>query len=568
MPRVVLLPHREDPPNWPTEVISRVFNKDDELPNYWMPELGAAQRIEDVDAFAFPTPFAWAEMMAAVIRQRDFEHLMFRLYSILVRGLVLGHLQLDIVDLNGPAGGNFGKVLASTDDNYRYFGLLRSNPQNRELPPGMFGATSPESLFWPSPRRTAADWQTLAAAIDRDPRLNDAYQVLADFRALLERANHWNASSAVAPWMGGLNHIIESHRLNIRPSAGHKHFHVHSRLVGPINARFADGKERPLYFPVYEAKYAANFLRALTGSFAREKDHVAVYDGARRKSYEIRTPEVGAGGNTVLAGGGTVRVLAEPSEQLGSQQIRVHDLFALVQDVRRAMGDDVADIKKHPFLYPDVFRVTVSRLGEAGLDDEVSFSDQAYKLTFDPDSPGLPFAAELHDMTEETRGIVLPYKDEKGQPRKAIYVDSYAGTNVGDLKALGWVLWSYFIGEAEVNGGKLKVEDKDGDFTAAFKEGNSNRPFDLRHDIYEKVYKERDRHRRLATLQRFLKAYAAHVGAPDESGVNTLCHEAALSFVRWVWPDSTLLEDGNGHPPHSSQVVSVGNYQARLERDE
>lgn len=564
MARVVLLPNREAAPSWATGVAARVFNRDEELPRYWSPEIGEAQRTEDVDAFAFPTPFAWAEMMAAVIRQRRYDHHLFKLYDYLVRGLVLGHLELQVVDLRGPAGGKFGAVLAATDENFRYFGLLRGAGDARGVPAKVFGATSPESLFWPSPRRTEADWQALDAAITRGGHLDDAYQVLADFRALLERAGLWDPNSSHAPWMVGLNQILNAPRRRVEPSAGHKHFHVHSQLAGPVRVRWPDGEFRHLYLPVYREKFAASFLRALTGSFAREGDSVALYDSRRRKCYEIRASSR-PGEDAVLAGAGTVRVLDEPAEELNSTQIRLRDLFSLVQDLHSRLGNDVEDTKRHPFFYPDVFRVTVSRLGEAGLGEDVSFSDQAYRLTFDPDSPGLPLESELTTITDETRGVVLPYRDERGQQRKAIYVDSYAGASIGDLRALGWVLWAYFTGEAEVRDGRLL----DDELTPIFKETNSARPFDLRDDIYARVSRDGGRHRRLATLQRFLNSYAAQgarLADGEDRKVSQLCYQAASAFVRWVWPDRSFL--ANGHLGRSSQPVKHGNLQLVLERDE
>jgi hypothetical protein len=236
--------------------------------------------------------------------------------------------------------------------------------------------------------------------------------------------------------------------------------------------------------------------------------------------------------------------------------------------LRNVMEGDVVAIKRRPFLFPDVFRVPVTRLGEAGFGTEVSFSPQAYELTFDPDSPGLPLASELDQISDRTDGVVLSYRDERGQTRRAIYIDSYAGAPVGDLKALGLVLWSYFVGDAEVFNGKLVNYEG----TPIFKNQDISRPFDLYEevapDLYAKVRASGAEHRRLATQQRFLKAYR-ELAAKEDSNVTQLCYRAARSFVRWVWPEwqeKAFIE--NGHPPRHTRQIQLGNLTVTLLKDE
>jgi hypothetical protein len=542
--------------------MKREFTLTEGLPDYWKPEYGDAQRIEKMEAFAFPTPFAWGEMMATVIRQGRFEHYLFKRFDYLVRGLVLGHLQLDIVNLNEGTG-KFGKVLAGTNPESRYFGLIRANPANRELPQVVFGATSPECLFWPSPRCSENNWQALDKAINKDLNLNNTYAVLADFRDLIRKAQLWDSNSSRAPWMKGLDHVLDGQKLPVQPGLGNKHFNVHSRMIGPILVRLAGDETHHLYFPVYHEKFAANFLKALTGSFTREEDVVAVYDARRKKCYEINSRSQ-AGADVIRAGMGTVKVISEPGDEVTTTQVHLKELFDNLQDLLRALGNDVADIKKHPFYYPDVLRIAVTRLGEAGLDADVSFSDQAYTLTFDSNSAGLPLASELKETTTETHGIVFNYVDENHRARKAIYVESYGGSSIGDLKALGWVLWSFFTGAAYLSGGTLRVEDAEGDTIAAFKETDSTRPFDLKAFIYSKVDKERDKHRRLARLQRFLRAYHDRLSEDRKNNVDELLYEAASAFVKYVWSDQVIP---NGPLSNESGLLRVSGFEVSLAKD-
>ena len=561
MARWVLVPKRSDPPNW-AGLMKREFTLTEGLPDYWKPEYGDAQRIEKMEAFAFPTPFAWGEMMATVIRQGRFEHYLFKRFDYLVRGLVLGHLQLDIVNLNEGTG-KFGKVLAGTNPESRYFGLIRANPANRELPQVVFGATSPECLFWPSPRCSENNWQALDKAINKDLNLNNTYAVLADFRDLIRKAQLWDSNSSRAPWMKGLDHVLDGQKLPVQPGLGNKHFNVHSRMIGPILVRLAGDETHHLYFPVYHEKFAANFLKALTGSFTREEDVVAVYDARRKKCYEINSRSQ-AGADVIRAGMGTVKVISEPGDEVTTTQVHLKELFDNLQDLLRALGNDVADIKKHPFYYPDVLRIAVTRLGEAGLDADVSFSDQASTLTFDSNSAGLPLASELKETTTETHGIVFNYVDENHRDRKAIYVESYGGSSIGDLKALGWVLWSFFTGAAYLSGGTLRVEDAEGDTIAAFKETDSTRPFDLKAFIYSKVDKERDKHRRLARLQRFLRAYHDRLSEDRKNNVDDLLYEAASAFVKYVWSDQVIP---NGPLSNESGLLRVSGFEVSLAKD-
>jgi hypothetical protein len=547
MPKVVLLPDLNIAPNW-SEIIGKTFEADRPLPEPWQPRLELVNTLDKVEAFAFPTPFAWAEMMAAVLRQGLYDHLLFKFYEDLVLGLVLGHLQLEVSDLKGF---EFGKILAGTDDRYRYFGLLRAHPRHSELQGKVFGATSSEALFWPSARRTDADWRKLREAYTTDVRLNDAYQVLADLRDLLSLQKLWQVVEV--PWIKGLNHIIADHK----PSDGHKHFHVHSRLVGPVLAKMPGDRQQPFYFPVYENQFVSDFLRALTGSFKQEEGRIVILDDKQRRHYEIRMPTVPSDGDILLAGAGTIRSLDEPGKIKEFQFNRVrlekdekgegltYLLQPLDEALRRpqpqypALGKDVTAIKQRPFFYPDIIRIPVARLGQAGVPEQVvSFSDRAYKLAFESSGTGLPLLSELSSQPE-THQFILPHT-HAGKTTQVIYIEEYGGHPVGDLRALGWVLWSYFIGTAELQGDKLR----DTELTPLLKATSTGRLFDLAEEAYRRVVEERSTHRRLATLQRFLRAYTERGSASGASDVDRLCQAAAQTFVKWIWPEQKVLENG------------------------
>lgn len=567
MSKVVLLPNWNVLPGW-NDMIGKLFEPEKDLPGEWRPTIEEQANIEDIEAFAFPTPFAWAEIMSAVIRQGYFNHMLFKLYSDLVIGLMLGHLQLEMVDLKAT---KFGRVLASTDGRYRYFGLLRGKAGNRELQGKVFGATSPDTLLWPSPRRTGAEWQELRTAINKDGAQPNAYALLADFRELIDGQKLWAADEI--PWMKALDQVIGGHAA----SEGHKYYHVHSRTIGPLFASFPKSFSRPLYFPIYQEQFAAKLLEALTGTFESENDGIAILDDKRRKHYEISLPSVPTDGDTVLAGAGNVEVLTEPGKirEFNSTRIRLADdehgrgLFYMLQPLDeslrkdqtlyKSLGESVETVKEFSFFYPDVIRIAVTRLGEAGVrDTDVSFSDRAFELALKADSPGLPLASELTKLTVKTLGFVLQYSHQ-GKARRALYVDEYAGYDVGDLKALGWVLWSVFTGIAEWHDGHIM----DSSLTELFQDSRTGRPFDVAGDVYKRMVEEREQHRRLAVLQRFLKAYDKLAVAGNASELDKLCALAAGAFAKWVWGGSVIP---NG-PEANWQPYQTSDFKVNLAID-
>jgi len=589
MPSIVLLPLWEQAPTWDGIVGNAIPYDSDkrtlqDIKPDWLPRIEDVPSLNQVEAFAFPTPFAWAEMMASIIRQGRFDHVLFRLYENLILGLALGHLQLDVVDLRGLS---FGKVLAEADDRYRYFGILRGKSSQglSELGGKVFGGTSPETLLWPSPRRTDAEWQALREAISNSNQDN-AYFVLADFRSLLQREKLWNPDQVV--WMKGLEQILR----NRKPQGENRSYHVHSRTVGPILADLPNGELKRLYFPVYEEKFAAHFLRGLAFKrLQRETDRISVHD-TYKKCYEILLPITSADGDLLKAGAGTVHVLGEPDAKVAAAQIQLEGtedrsgLFELLQNVKKRIGGDLQQIKQQPFFFPDAFRIPVSRLGEAGIDPDVSFSTQAYQLTFDPNSAGLPLSEELIE-SQETYGICVKFDDSSGHKRKAIYIDDYKGSGVGDLRALGWVLWCYFTTESERQQ-REHTDDKEleemlyvvqnrkllnSEHTVVFKDSNDVRPFDFTDEVSEEIYKKVKKDgvpkpRKLAKQQRFLKAYKNqhdNVSSP----INWLCLQAAKAFISWAWPEfkeRSFLP--NGPLRDKGDAIALGTLSATLLIDE
>jgi hypothetical protein len=570
MSKVVLLPDWNAAPTW-KEIIGKAIDPDRELPEPWQPHLLEAKTLEETEAIAFPTPFAWAEMMSAVIRQGLFGHLLFKYYEDLFLGLILGRLQLEITDLKGF---DLGKVLAGTDERYRYFGLLRGISREPEIQGKVFGATSPDSLIWPSPRRTETEWRKLRESIQTDTHLNAGYQMLAELRDLMRQRRLWQAMEV--PWMKGLDRILR----DLRGSEGAKLFQIHNRTVGPVLATLGGGRLRPLYLPVYHEGFAAELSRSFTGTFKQEEGSVVIYDDKNRRQFEIHMPPTPADGDLLLAGGGTIRVPDGTGRirEFGTGRLRLESddrgdgLYSLLQPLDEAMRKDQRfyaaigraseDIRQYPFFYPDVMRIPVTRLGQAATPNaEVSFSAQAYQMVFEPESLGLPALSELEATDDSrTKSFILVHS-QGGVTRRQVFLEEYKGQSVGDLTALGWVLWLFYLGKVTWQDDKFR----DDELTPLLVAGKGERLLELTDEAYRKASLNRAQHRRLATLQRFLRNYSERARRQDASNITRLCREASRAFVEEVWPEQPIIE--NGYLSAQWQTIEIADLRFDLARD-
>jgi len=560
------------------DLFEQVFAPGDQMPDAWMPNLNEKKETEE--AFAFPTALAQAELMKMVLDSRSKlqTHSYLSLYKLLVMGVTLGYLEVELVDLLGDEADDFGIVLQATDQRYQYFGLLRASAKCGDIANLIFGGTSPDTLFWPSApgRRSDKEWEKLKALIDKDKHLVDANNLLDDLKFLLSERELWNP--AEVPWMNGFDRIIQGPKaLDVR-----RRFDYHSRGVGPVLAKFPEIGQYPLYLPVYHEEFAANFLKTLTGTFKRDNGAVSIYS-QQRKTCEVSMPLVRPQtGDLILAGAGTVVNLTTLSDNgPGAGKIRLKrengddGLFDLLQDLYtdlgnadhklyKSSGNNVELIKERPFFYPDVFRVVVARLGEAAVPEaDVSYSEHAYRLAFEPESPGLPLANELTDLT---RGYLVPFQDASGHTRSAFYIDEYRGTKVNDILALGWALWMFFDHKAELRDNHLKLSEDLRELLAFSAGGRPLAPSEV---AYQHVTAGSDvllGYGRLATLQRFRRAYESKADPAGTNKLQELCYHAALAFIKCVWSGSDVIS--NGKLTSTWQLAQVGNSPVYLAKDE
>jgi len=548
---VVLLPHWTQPPPKKDEIIFKIYDRGAlEVSASWRPVIpDTVDDLERVEAFAYPTPWAWAYMMAAVIREQKWGHLLFHRYAILLKALTLGEFRLDVIDLKSM---NLGRLLCEIDSRFRYMGLVRGKlPQGEGREDVIWGATSPETLVWPSPRRGTDEWQSLYDKVRTRER--DALLLWADVRALLQARQQWDPQKV--PWMSAIDHLVG----NLPGSEGQAFYHIHCRTVGPVATLFPDGQTKPFYLPTYEPGFARRFLQGLTGTFHVQGEAVVIQDSRNQPAYEVALPRVAVDGDFRLAGGGVVRVVAGPVQPyFEGRRIRLRDdsqglgYFSALKNLYHELSNpewDLTDaVRQYPYSYPDAVRIIVHRLGEAGVPDSaVVFSERAYEVLFTQDLAGLP---RLRDL--ETPSVdAFVYRT---QGLTAVFLENYQGAWFGDLRALGWVLWQYFNGEAYFDRGNIR----DGRSAEPLMEG----PYAVA-AVYEKVHMEdeRQRCRRLATLQRFVRTYQESEGSRPEEA---LCRRAAEVFARWAWG-----EDVRPNGPRSPRVseVRIGPMSFRLFQD-
>jgi hypothetical protein len=312
-------------------------------------------------------------------------------------------------------------------------------------------------------------------------------------------------------------------------------------------------------------------MRALTGTFRSDDGAVSIVDGRAVAHLEVALPSVPPDGDRVLAGAGTVRVLSTPGmiTDFRANRINFAELLPMLQPLDEALGRDrplytsldrspvrdAATVMDFPFFYPDIVRIPIARLGEAGVrNSEVSFSDHAFELALNPDSPGLPLSTEMDNQPHTEIGFRLSYQDRRRHNRRALYVEEYGGHSVNDLRALGWVLWSVFTGGAQFADGAIK----DQSLTVLMADDDEGRPFSVTDRAYESVAGEAaPEDRRLAALQRFVKAFAARGAAANATDAERLCYAAALRFALWVFPDQQPIL-GNGHSARMQEIVTGG----------
>jgi hypothetical protein len=547
---------------------------------------------------SFPTPFAQAEMMSHVLgllsldpgaRQPEPEaqnprlQQSFERWRLLLLGLVLGEVTLETADLRRPEADNFGAMLADLRPECRFLGLLRDarrpGMEGRRL---LVGATDPHCLLWASPRVARENyWSELKTRIDASADRAEALKILADWRAILDRNGLWQPGHELSPpWMKALQVLLGD---QVQPSGA---LHSDARFVGPVRLAVpprANGETDDLiaYLPVRDLAWAARFGELLFFQpVRRDAGTVDLLDPNGRAVITVRmTPRdtsreaginpartsVGAdtastAGFELLAGVGRLEgVLAaarghgqahwleDHEKSPGYRSLVLNPLLAAAARSHKRIQVTEDDVRAFPALFPDTVRLVVGQAEASdGSDVRIHLSREVTNrvATGTPAPQGGTSMARWIPGSPVPRIVAVP--GATGTLSVGL-VERFGPTqrsvDVGEIRALGFALWVYFLGEAELRSDGARVlwtADEGKELFGRVLVQNVERPLEVLRDALAAVQGESERQRardRLATLQRFRATWrGVGEGEGDRLEVQgaRLARIAAETFLEWV----------------------------------
>lgn len=530
MSTIVLLPHYAEASATPG------LNKIAGLPDVWRPD------IKNVQPRSFPTPFAIAETAAyhlersAAGQTSPYQNA----FEALVMGFVLGHLRLDLWNLVAE-GGPLGSALSIIEPDSKYLGVL-VDTQNANV---AYGATDKHALFWPGARVTDAQWKILLQRINGDNQAGKARELLADFREVFRSAAMWDPDQI--PWMRGLDSLIGQNA----PSPSQRTLHEDSQFAGPLRLAIVEGagtkgvKEAVtrVYLPCLKPGYAKS-IREMCGLSFRsipERNVVVALDAGNRDLYHIRVPNVNVGAEMLYLGAGTVRRTENVSVGGATGKIDLHkpdgifsQLNSIIESIAAADAGAPSNerIQALPVFYPDVLRIPARLVRPSS----VTYSPSVERLV--QHGVSIPAVDALGELA-----VALPVTFPSGERKQAVYIERVGEHDAGDLRAVGYLLWLFFSGQAEVHGdqGPIRASSNLDALSAATEE----RPFGPVETVTGSVLDPRFQQdtrislvKRLATFQRFVATYR-QVDISHPGGL--LARRAVEALSAWVFEQSGPL---------------------------
>ena len=506
---------------------------------------------------AIPTPFARAEATRLVLAEIEqaFGHLYAVQFRWLLLGIASGVLSVEPDDLSSPEHDNLGRALLQVDPEAQYFNHLtwrRGAGSALE-----FGITYRSSLVSPHTRRTKAEWDALSEAIK--PLEPDALTLLCDWRATLDKAHRWNPELPLCEWQRGINEVLK--RAGAQPSENHQSLHEDARLVGPVWLTLPTGlsdepvRAEPVYLPSLARNHAARFVATCQFKPRDDGDRqsIAFADATQKVVARIRLPKAGSDTNAIALGMGTLEMPEVPRVGNANAELWVtgrngepglvdlmRPIVLALQKIGRPV--DAEHVNGCPVLYPDPIRILFERArwpGEGG-----ARLGQSRRLASALLSAG-GRALDLKTLEKE-RGERLQLGGEAA-PLTLSLVDRLGDAAINDFCALGYVLWSVFVRDAEVASaldGQLAMADT----LEKLLEHAVERPLEPRKWVYDAIDAPPPARltKRVATLQRFLKAYrlSSASSASSGAGLSRVLDRAAQSFASWASGRADLIPLG------------------------
>lgn len=558
---------------------------------------------------SFPTPFSQAEMMSFVLSGLSIDHgarqpqpelenprlqQSFERWRLLLLGVVLGEVLIDTVDLRRPEADNFGAMLADLRPECRFIGLLRDarrmGSEGRKL---LVGATDPQCLFWCAPRAYRQDyWSELKTRIDASADRGAAMSLLVEWRAVLESNGVWAPGHERAPaWMKALQVLLGD-----AASQGGA-LRTDARLVGPVRLEVpsragGDVQELIVYLPVREPGWSHRFAELLFFQpVRREAGTVDLVDPNGRAVVTVRmSPRdlaresaalsrgasggesasvagfellagVGRleGGANVARGVGQSHWLEDHASAQGYRSLVLNPLMLAAARAQGRQGLSEEDVLRFSIAYPDTIRLIVLQT-HGGAADGVRIHLSREVANSVPQGVLAPQTGM--SLARWEPGAALPtivaVPGASGGLSVGL-VERYGPTDrevdVGELRALGFALWLFFVGDAELRSDGVRViwtADEGKELFGRVLASGTERPLEVLRDALQAVRADPERQRareRLATLQRFLATWRAlGEGDPERSEVQVarLGRVAAESFVTWALAGSGLVAGNFG----------------------
>ncbi|MBI5514512.1 MAG: hypothetical protein HY909_12130 [Deltaproteobacteria bacterium] len=544
---------------------------------------------------SFPTPYAQAEMMSHVLgqlsldpgaRQPEPESVNDRLqqtferWRLVVMALCLSEVTLETVDLLRPECDNFGRMLFDLRPECRFFGLLRDarrpGAEGRRL---LVGATDPECLLWCSPRVARSNyWAELKTRIDASAQRHEALQLLADWRAVFERNGAWAPGHEQSPtWMKALQVLLG----DVQPGGN---LRSDARMVGPVRLAVVprggnDPTEVIVYLPVREPGWASRFSELLFFQpVRRDAGTVDLVDPNGRAVVTLRmAPRDAAQGEAsgrstmsadaasvagfeLLAGVGRIEGnpnlarshgqahwLEDHAATPGYRSLVLNPLLAAAARSHRRATIAEGDVHAFPVLFPDTIRLALTPAGDA-LPGAVRIH-MSREVTARL-APGVPAPQAGASLGKWSPGTALPKIVAVPGSTGAVaagLVESFGpegrAVDVGELRALGFSLWLYFLGDAELRSDGQRLlwtADEAKELFGKVIVHNAERPLEVLKEALSAVHGEVERQRardRLATLQRFRNTWrAVGDGDGEQPAVQAarLGRVAAETFAEWA----------------------------------
>jgi hypothetical protein len=273
----------------------------------------------------------------------------------------------------------------------------------------------------------------------------------------------------------------------------------------------------------------------------------------------VSSPEASGDRDLVAVGMGMLELLeaprAAPSRELWlASRGGEPGLVDLMKPVELALGQlgrpvNAADVAKCPVLYPDPVRITLDRgLWASAGASQTLYSSPLTQAMVDA-GRAAPDAAAIEAQGGEV--VTLGAGERK---QTLVLMDRFAERPVHDLRALGFVLWSVFVRQAQLSSehpGQLALVDA----PELLLHHSPEKPLEAHGRVYDLVGQAPDASlkARLASQQRFLKAYRS-----SGTGLPRVLEHAARSFVAWASGRADVVPLGRAPTGHLLYRLPTG----------